>query len=535
MTSPTSRLELQHYMTQAACAEVRTASPSTSPNHQRRMLSTPFASNVIARSLQRAPTPSGIRRQSSFEGRIILNATFFEDILAIFATNDSPSPSPRGLVRAIHISSESSLPICSNPNHSQVNALLDIFSNLKEGADEAWIKMFTENLEAMKCADSSENFRTKLRKLLIDFHFENSLVKKMPDYFLSLLRDLREFSLRDLRNKYFSMVEYSKLSYVSALKESKATERRTANSHLPITTLFQIFNMESPIDIATMIQKEEEEIIDDISKNQCSDKVIKKDEALRLLIHLKAEKRKKTRRHFSANVMTISNIAPFIDGLKQDPACGDYQRFQIICRSPGNHYTALDLEFREKAWTCFIMDASASGELETIKKSLRSVGIQTIIEAYTPMIKGEQKELQSDDHSCWTFAFDHAAESSKIENLFSLLRKMPSTTRKNAVDLSLSWFDLPPQFLKNAQSTDLINAYASRYPETYLSPYKKYPSLKDFFDSKIQEVEIKGSRKAVNVSVVLSTERKKRKIRLYLKRVSSSQVFTILSNIPCTH
>ncbi|MFT4553151.1 MAG: hypothetical protein ACI9S8_001787, partial [Chlamydiales bacterium] len=46
--------------------------------------------------------------------------------------------------------------------------------------------------------------------------------------------------------------------------------------------------------------------------------------------------------------------------------------------------------------------------------------------------KGNQKELQADQHNCWVFAFDHIVQRSKID-IFNFLNKKTAVQRENTL------------------------------------------------------------------------------------------------------
>ena len=164
----------------------------------------------------------------------------------------------------------------------------------KEGANEGFTRSFEAVLPSLKDAKTSCLFRETLRKFLIDYTFDFHMGedKKTPKVMLNLWSDLREQPLSYLKKKYFTP------HHTSDHKDSPPT-------HAFALKLFDIFNGSCPeLDISPLIERETEEIIEEIRERQCSNDVIKKDELIRLLIYQKRLWLKKCNRNLNPHVIS---------------------------------------------------------------------------------------------------------------------------------------------------------------------------------------------------------------------------------------
>lgn len=546
-----------------------TTLPEQSESSFRPCMTTPFAIEVIEESVEKLHqvSPSQKRERLLDGARVAATPAFFRDLLDITNKYGFPEPmrwsTPSEKTQLLFTGRSYDKVSFNTPSRTATVDLTDTSLNLKVGADKAWIKMFEGRLKNLIKADNSEQLRKELRLLLLDFYFENRERKKFNETFTGLLTDLRESSLTFIQKKYFpqngrvrtrsSSLEaldlissssssktagaisagegYSAFTKVASSTKAIPSIAVPAEATLPafITTFIQIFNNETPINIEPIIENEQQEIINDILENQCSNRVVKKDESLRLLVHLKNESRMKKGKSFNAHVMTTKNLAPFLNKMAKSDDFEDNKRIQIINRSVAHHYTALDLELKNNAWKCFIMDASNSMELGNIRNQLLEAKVKNIVEAFTPHCTEFQKELQADQHNCWVFAFDHILQSSKID-IFKLLEEKTNFTESSFTHIS--WFDLPRKFIRNAQSTKLLQAYASLNPEEWSEPYKNFSSFGEYMTSKVQEVDIKGTRKPVNANTVLRAELYRGKIRSAIKNLSPAEISDIVSAQP---
>ncbi|MFT4553149.1 MAG: hypothetical protein ACI9S8_001785 [Chlamydiales bacterium] len=519
----------------------------------RQCVTTPFAIQVIEESVEELHEfPLIGDRENRLDGaRIVANPSFFLGIQEIVNKYGFPG--------RLSLTAKTEIPFTQNychavhkysPSGSAAVDLSDTSLNLKDGAEEAWHKMFETKLEELVRADSSKKLRNKLRLLLVNYYLDNRIRKYFPKSFRTLLTDLRENSLTYLQKKYFpthgrmrarssnlealDLVSSSPKVQVSPLNHSDHYPFQImipAKASLPgfVTTFLQIFNNETSIPIEAMYEREQEEIIHDILENQCSNRVVKKDEALRLLIHQKGTSRLLKGNKFNAHVLTTDKITPFLKKTMQSPSLQDNHRFQILVRGVAHHYTALDIELKNGHWNCFIMDASNSMELRNIKEQLHEAGVEKIIEAFTPQVEGLEKELQADKHNCWVFAFDHIVQSSKID-IFKLLNE-----KCDALDscyTRISWLDLPRHFIRNAQSTHILNLYSTLNPAEWASPHKGFSSFREYMDTQVQEVVIKEERRPVNASTVLKAEVYRGKIRSAISSLSSAEIANIVFEGP---
>ncbi|MFT4553680.1 MAG: hypothetical protein ACI9S8_002321 [Chlamydiales bacterium] len=315
----------------------------SNPSHQltRSAVTTPFAIQVIEDSI--GGTDPSVERESSPEGaRVVATPDFFRDLQEIafkygFLAPNCPTPPMKKSQILFSVRQESKAPLNLPPPSAPVD-LSDISLNLKDGSNRAWDEMFQNSLEELAKANSAENLKNNLRKLLVNFYFDNRLKKKAPSSFSNLLTDFRINSLSYLQKKYFPIhgrmrahsSSFDALDLVSSsakvqplppdhtenslFKNTASSIKSVSEASFPsfVTTLLQVFNNETPIDIAALYKIEQEEIVNDILENQCSNRVVKKDEALRLLIHLKTESREKKGGKFNAHVLSTEKLAPFL-------------------------------------------------------------------------------------------------------------------------------------------------------------------------------------------------------------------------------
>jgi len=375
---------------------------------------------------------------------------------------------------------------------------------LKECAGVEFEPIFNKTIQGFKSSMTVLEFKEAIRLLLLHYFWDYNREEndRPPQVAKDFWDDLATKSLIYTRNKYFYEGQ-------SVVREDKI-----------FCALSDIFNLRSDIfDITPLLEREITEVKTEILETQFLAKAVKRDEAMRLLIYQNASLR------LNAHIVSIFELEQFLMNIVKSDAPF---RIQIIVRSIANHYTGLDLERRDGRLICFIMDASSSCEVAPILECLKSFEINMILDTFTPEISAELRLLQADSHSCWIFSLDHVIQSSKFSNLFDFLE---SRTREPLVDgyHIISWFSLPPQFLRNTQSIQLLDSYVDQNPEECADAYEDAYSFVNYIESKTQAVHAsEGVSKAINVSTILSVESYKQIVLELMKNLSPSEFSSII-------
>ncbi|KTD61162.1 YopJ family acetyltransferase [Legionella spiritensis] len=146
-----------------------------------------------------------------------------------------------------------------------------------------------------------------------------------------------------------------------------------------------------------------------------------------------------------------------------------HNRIQILVRS-GPHYTTLDIDKKNRS--CFIVDAvddSSQYRLHQIPDFSKLV--DKVFYVKSPMIpSGKSDEtmkgaLQKDSSSCSVFALDHSFQVALNPEVHQWLESNAVPGSEQSTTLyHVTWNQLPPDMVKNAQSTTVIRHYMDSNP-----------------------------------------------------------------------
>lgn len=152
----------------------------------------------------------------------------------------------------------------------------------------------------------------------------------------------------------------------------------------------------------------------------------------------------------------------------------DLPRIQMVVRQQ-EHYSVLDYD--KETGQCFILDAAGDARqnnlldlLQTIPMISSVVYVKNFDYVYDGMVK--TTTLQKDYYSCAVFALDHVVVCAEQHNLHEILQ-----TRAQVEDeklKSITWFDLPAPFVRNAQSPTLKNKYCETTKDAHAKEYFEY-------------------------------------------------------------
>ncbi|MFT4553379.1 MAG: hypothetical protein ACI9S8_002017 [Chlamydiales bacterium] len=254
----------------------------------------------------------------------------------------------------------------------------------------------------------------------------------------------------------------------------------------------------------------------------------RKDEMLRLLMHEKTMSRsRKGEYNFDAFVLDRVEITDFVNQLQANLPEEGSRRIQLLVRS-GVHYTALDFEMSSEGLKCFIMDAANDPNCFKVAQELRELGIDEIYLASVKDEKGqESNKLQHDGNSCPVFSMDHIVHSSKMPKLFDDLRVKP----QEFVDgiRHVSWIDMSPSLVKNAQSISFLERYLKKNPGSGSEVYKAGQVFEEYLKGKFGHVEEKGREGNLAGKMKLARYREK------LEPVIRVRPDDVLSEITCRY
>ncbi|SCA62711.1 hypothetical protein SCG7109_AC_00340 [Chlamydiales bacterium SCGC AG-110-M15] len=387
---------------------------------------------------------------------------------------------------------------------------------LDENADTEWPSFFQKIESSFSNKVSLSSFRRVIHKEVTRFFRTHSSIRPEPTPLKTFRFDLAYSSLSYVSNKYFSAppTYYSNKSTPSFLHD-----------------LYLLYTSQRPsLDMSLIKSEEIQSLPSSIMKSISLKRACNRDEAFRLLLNLKSShKGVKNPKQHSA-LLTIDDLIPFIRLSTNIPAENPF-RVQIILRGLGLHYTALECLFTEEGCECFIMDASEHTSSKKLKKYLTAQdNILRVTYAESPLIEGIKKPLQADLYTCGIFSYDHINHSAKIDNLFALLKKH----RRLGDDgiYYISWFDLPPSLIKNAQSLSVIKAYQEYNPKECMKPYKNFPSFNAYIQTKFKTAEIEGRKKTINASSLMKFKTYRRKIESALRNMSAEEIAGIVFRNP---
>jgi hypothetical protein len=178
------------------------------------------------------------------------------------------------------------------------------------------------------------------------------------------------------------------------------------------------------------------------------------------------------------------------------------------------HYMAADILIQGKAKSCILLDAANDYKrLPKAEKIFESAGYRvfTASGCYFPdATEGDlsDKNLQTDSDSCPLFAFDHAVQFSKLQDE-TIYGEVEASLNQVGTCVWFAWNVLPPNFLRNVQSFEIINKLREQYGEALNEPTSDQTSFNDYVNQGT-ETNSKGKRinNSINIHVfvtVLST------------------------------
>lgn len=193
-------------------------------------------------------------------------------------------------------------------------------------------------------------------------------------------------------------------------------------------------------------------------------------EALHLLVQMQRNKMlAKHKNHFNCWVVALESrhdgINTFLNCLLQIPSQETPTRMQFIIKN-GGHYTAMDVSISSNGNQCIILDAIGDlrGHMLAVQASaLTDSHDKKFFSCVYLMCPAEKTDiLQIDSFSCPIFAYDHAYQAAKIENLYDYLAEQ---NIDNDDFFALSWMQAPAKLVWNSQSAAFIKAYIKQHHE----------------------------------------------------------------------
>ena len=179
-----------------------------------------------------------------------------------------------------------------------------------------------------------------------------------------------------------------------------------------------------------------------------------------------------------------------------------HPRIQMIVRQQ-EHYCVVD--FEKSSGRCFVLDAAGDARQYNLIDVLKSLSVVTSIvyvNNFTYEHAGAMKTttLQKDFYSCALFALDHVQVCASQDDLHQIL-----ATKANDEDPKIStitWFDLPAPFVRNAQSPTFKIKY---FETTHDESAKSYFELHDFKKT-MNHFKLNGVRLLKNINENLCSE-----------------------------
>tara|TARA_R110000868_G_scaffold15698_15_gene71662 strand:+ start:3569 stop:4435 length:867 start_codon:yes stop_codon:yes gene_type:complete len=146
----------------------------------------------------------------------------------------------------------------------------------------------------------------------------------------------------------------------------------------------------------------------------------------------------------------------------------DPLRFQGIVKN-GAHYTAFDFELSgDNQSRYFMVDAAGAWNNQQFLKGLKNTGIDFKVDIAVANEKdGAINGIQTDIRSCAAMALDHACQLSWMTGTNDIYQTIDEKHDKNGC---ISWTDLPPELVWNAQSYTWLDNYVNKNPEKCNEP-----------------------------------------------------------------
>lgn len=149
-----------------------------------------------------------------------------------------------------------------------------------------------------------------------------------------------------------------------------------------------------------------------------------------------------------------------------------HNRIHILVRS-GPHYTTLDIDKKNRS--CFIVDAADDSRQYRLHEMANfSKLVNKVFYVKSPRIPGNTSgetikgSLQKDSSSCSVFALEHSFLVAQNPDIHQWLESNSVADSKigDTMLYSVTWNQLPPEMVKNSQSTTVIRHYMSCNPHT---------------------------------------------------------------------
>jgi hypothetical protein len=173
---------------------------------------------------------------------------------------------------------------------------------------------------------------------------------------------------------------------------------------------------------------------------------------LQLLIYLEQSRRQ----DFRCYAMDIKDVQKNLANLLSKPYTENAEQAQFIVDNNG-HHTMIHFHLSNQVKDFVVFDAANLFiSIQTIKKILDTQALAGKgLRIGTIGMPG----IQSDFSSCPILSFDHAIQASRTAGLYDLVSNIKKT--KGSID----WFDLPPQFVWNAQHQRSIDFYRETHQD----------------------------------------------------------------------
>jgi hypothetical protein len=225
----------------------------------------------------------------------------------------------------------------------------------------------------------------------------------------------------------------------------------------------------------------EEEKVSEKVLNQATPLAMNRNEMLRILVDEKKISRSKKGRDFNCFVLDIHELSFLLKiATKASMDIAIPKRFQIaVVQSV--HYTGLDILISKIGNQALILDAALDDKYLDVSAALAKFSFSKVWASGIDDPKAFG--IQKDADSCAYCTFDHLVKSSKRENLFGELEKLPSDYSQEDRVHYIDWKYFPGTFLKHVQSISIFEkdevwAQKTLKGDELLSTYVKAHQMK---------------------------------------------------------
>ncbi|MDR3491382.1 MAG: YopJ family acetyltransferase [Gammaproteobacteria bacterium] len=230
---------------------------------------------------------------------------------------------------------------------------------------------------------------------------------------------------------------------------------------------------------------------------------------------------KQKRPNFNCQTIDITELNKSLDQLfknyKQIPEDISH-RAQLIINN-GSHYSTVDFHISREGVQFILLDAANEPRVAAIldifmKRDEFTEGFQV----------GTDRGIQKDYLSCPIFALDHAIQISQLDLYEDLL------TIQNEYS-QITWFDMPPELVRNAQSPSWIQEYKEQYLRDHaeISPQELDAKFPPAINKVIRHAKSGKESNCLNSTDILF-EKYSKNILKFIKDVSPEELVALYRN-----